>query len=72
MFRGEFNPGDVILYLADGGGGYGLPHEREVEKVQSDVIDGYISIEAAANEYGVIITDDFEINWDATNRLRGV
>ena len=72
MFRGKFNPGDVILYLADGGGGYGLPYEREVEKVQSDVIDGYISIEAAANEYGVIITDDFEINWDATNRLRGV
>src|SRR5690606_20099931 len=28
MFRGEFGPGDVISYLADGGGGYGNPSER--------------------------------------------
>ena len=71
MFRGEFHSGDVIIYLADGGGGFGLPYERDAQKVQNDVIDGYVSMEAAANEYGVILTDDLEIDRDATAKQRG-
>jgi N-methylhydantoinase B len=70
MFRGEFGPGDVISYLADGGGGYGDPFTRDPERVRADVIDGYVSRAAAEKEYGVVLTDTFEIDLDATKRLR--
>jgi N-methylhydantoinase B len=70
MFRGEFGPGDVISYLADGGGGYGDPFTRDPERVRADVIDGYVSHTAAEREYGVVLTDKLEIDWDATKRLR--
>ncbi|MAQ55652.1 MAG: methylhydantoinase [Rhodospirillales bacterium] len=72
MYRGEFGPGDEILYLADGGGGYGPPLEREVEKVLNDVIDGYVSREAARKSYGVDINEDMEINQEETERLRSI
>jgi N-methylhydantoinase B len=70
MFRGEFWPGDVISYLADGGGGYGDPFTREPERVRDDVIDGYVSRAAAEREYGVVLTDALEIDWQATERIR--
>lgn len=71
MYRGEFGPGDEILYLADGGGGYGHPFEREPERVRDDVIDGYVSREAARDSYGVALTNDLEIDEAETKRLRG-
>ena len=40
---------------AAGGGGYGDPLEREVDRVEEDVREGYVSFEAAENSYGVII-----------------
>ena len=70
MFRGEFHCGDVISYLADGGGGYGNPFDRDAETVQADVLDGYVSREAAELEYGVILTNDLQIDWKATGALR--
>ena len=70
MFRGEFHPGDVISYLADGGGGYGNPFDRDAVTVQADVLDGYVSREAAELEYGVILTNDLKIDWEATGALR--
>lgn len=38
-----------------GGGGYGPAFEREPERVLHDVVEGYVSIEAAARDYGVVI-----------------
>jgi len=70
MFRGEFGPGDVISYLADGGGGYGDPLTRNPERVRMDVIDGYVSREAALRDYGVALTDTLEIDVAATQRRR--
>lgn len=70
MYRGEFGAGDEILYLADGGGGYGDPFEREPERVREDVIDGYVSRDAARADYGVALTDALDIDWDETRRLR--
>ena len=72
MFRGEFGPGDIISYLADGGGGYGDPFTRDPERVRNDVIDGYVSCAAAERDYGVILTKELEIDWEATKRVRGV
>lgn len=70
MFRGEFGPGDVISYLAAGGGGHGDPLEREPWRVRDDVVDGYVSREAAERDYGVVLTDRLEIDVEATRRLR--
>lgn len=38
-----------------GGAGYGPPEERDPEAVLRDVVDGYVSVEAAEREYGVEI-----------------
>jgi N-methylhydantoinase B len=44
----------VLLQLA-GGGGYGPPYERAVAAVLDDVVNGYVSLEAARREYGVVV-----------------
>ena len=51
----RLNPGDAVTIRAGGGGGFGPPHEREPERVLHDVREGYVSIEAAAAQYGVVI-----------------
>ena len=38
-----------------GGGGYGDPFERQAQSVLEDVIAGYVSLDAAEGEYGVVI-----------------
>jgi N-methylhydantoinase B len=38
-----------------GGGGYGDPRERDVERVLADVVAGYVSIEAALELYAVVV-----------------
>ena len=49
-------PGDEVVMDAAGGGGYGDPLEREPELVLRDVVDGYVSPEAARHDYGVVLT----------------
>jgi N-methylhydantoinase B len=44
----------VTLRLA-GGAGWGSPWERSPESVLADVLDGYVSVDAARREYGVVI-----------------
>jgi len=50
-------PGDTFVAVGPSGGGYGDPRERAPEQVLDDVLDGYISAETAARDYGVVITD---------------
>jgi N-methylhydantoinase B/oxoprolinase/acetone carboxylase alpha subunit len=52
------------------GGGYGDPCKRAPEHVLRDVCDGYISAEAAARDYGVVITADLAVDPEATARAR--
>jgi N-methylhydantoinase B/oxoprolinase/acetone carboxylase alpha subunit len=35
-----------------------------------DVKNGYVLREAARRAYGVAVTDEYEIDWDTTERLR--
>jgi N-methylhydantoinase B len=62
--------GDLLSMEFAGGGGWGDPRERAVEDVRRDVIRGYISREAARNDYGVEFNDDLSIDAEATARLR--
>ncbi|HEX2528230.1 MAG TPA: hydantoinase B/oxoprolinase family protein [Geminicoccus sp.] len=47
-----FEPGDRVLLITPGGGGYGSPQERDRELVQEDVAEGYVSETAARSAYG--------------------
>jgi N-methylhydantoinase B len=45
--------GDVYIMSSGGGGGFGPPSERAPESLARDVRQGYVSVEAAWNDYGV-------------------
>jgi N-methylhydantoinase B/oxoprolinase/acetone carboxylase alpha subunit len=54
-----------------GGGGYGSPLERPVADVAADAKQGYISLAAAKELYGVVLDPQtFEADMAATERLR--
>ena len=46
-------PGRRIVMETPGGGGLGDPSRRAREKVREDVLDGYVTAEAGAREYGM-------------------
>ncbi|WP_135822188.1 hydantoinase B/oxoprolinase family protein [Halostella litorea] len=70
MMRGSFEPGEVVSNRSGGGGGYGDPYDRDPEAVREDVLDGYVSPGAAREEYGVVVSEDGEIDREATAELR--
>ena len=51
----DLDSADVVHVNLPGGGGYGYPMKRDVEKVLWDVIEGYISPEEAEKKYGVAV-----------------
>jgi N-methylhydantoinase B len=66
--------GDVFRLDTPGGGGYGDPLARTPERVLADVREGFVSVEAAEREYGVVLTQDggsWAIDAAATGRMRG-
>jgi N-methylhydantoinase B len=64
-------PGDTITFVSAGGGGYGDPFERDPAAVAQDVLYGYVSIEKAKEDYGVVIDpDSLKVDQDATKNLR--
>jgi N-methylhydantoinase B len=62
-------PGDIILYLIAGGGGWGDPLERPEQAVLADFQDGYVSVDGAREDYGVVIRDG-GVDMAATADLR--
>ncbi|WP_019201129.1 hydantoinase B/oxoprolinase family protein [Tsukamurella sp. 1534] len=54
----ELRQGDTLAYSFQGGGGYGDPTTRDPRSVATDVAHGYVSAEAAAELYGVVLADD--------------
>src|SRR5580765_506016 len=51
----DLKDGEVVHVNLPGGGGYGEPWKREVEKVRWDVVENYISVEEAEQQYGVAV-----------------
>ena len=45
--------GDIVSFRLAGAGGYGPPAERDLKAIRRDIADGYISVNAAARDYGV-------------------
>ena len=62
--------GDKFVCVGPAGGGYGDPMLRTPQQVLEDVTDGLISIDTAANDYGVIITTDLNLDETATAQRR--
>jgi N-methylhydantoinase B len=63
--------GDVLVNDTGGGGGYGDPLDREPQRVAHDVRNGFVSVEAAARDYGVVVdAATFDVDADATRELR--
>jgi len=46
----------VISFQQSGAGGYGDPFARDPRRVLDDVLDDYVSVDAAREQYGVVIS----------------
>jgi len=72
----ELKEGNTLDFISNGGGGFGNPLEREPEKVLAEVIDGFLTVDCARLQYGVVIeavdpaVHDYRIAADATMALR--
>lgn len=72
----ETGTDEILSYRTAGGGGYGDPLERPIEKVIDDLLDEYISVEGAKNDYGVVVKSidlvglEVEVDEEATKALR--
>jgi N-methylhydantoinase B len=65
--------GDQEFSYTSGGGGIGLPWTRDPESVKRDVVNGYVSIEAAREKYGVVLAQDsFDVDAIATTARRKI
>jgi N-methylhydantoinase B len=63
--------GDVFRMETGGGGGWGHPFDREPDRVRSDVLGGFVSVERAREEYGVVLKgSQCELDREATDALR--
>ena len=67
----SLHPGDILWTKSYGGGGFGNPIDREIEKVKRDVMNEYISNRTAREIYGVVIDPKtFMVDVEATESLR--
>lgn len=64
-------PGTHMVCRSSGGGGWGNPLERDFHAVEQDVLEGYISIDAARRDYKVVIDPaTLKVDQAATKALR--
>jgi N-methylhydantoinase B len=63
--------GDLLRLMTCGGGGWGNPFDREVGLVENDVRGGFVSVDAARRDYGVILDPtSYAIDEPATVQFR--
>lgn len=69
----EVEPGERLVTINPGGGGYGDPLERTPERVRADVEEGYVTVAGAREDYGVVVEEtdgNVLVDENATARLR--
>jgi N-methylhydantoinase B len=63
--------GDLLRMMTPGGGGWGDPLERDPARVRDDVLDGFVSLESARVDYGVVLdSNTLEVDEAATHQRR--
>jgi hypothetical protein len=71
VLTAQLKAGDAYALRSGGGGGFGSPLERPAEKVLEDVRQGYVSLAAAHDYYGVILdSETLAIDANATAAAR--
>jgi len=71
VFSQMLKAGDTWTLKSGGGGGFGKPTEREVERIERDVVNGYVSVQAARSQYGAVIdASTGQADRSATAQLR--
>jgi N-methylhydantoinase B/oxoprolinase/acetone carboxylase alpha subunit len=71
LVRHPVPAGTTAVVVTAGGGGWGNPLERDVDAVRADVVDEYVSVDAAREQYGVVFSPGtFDVDVDATRALR--
>jgi len=61
---------DVVVMRSAGGGSYGDPLRRDPALVCTDIEKGYVSLEMAKEQYGVILTETGALNETMTSEYR--
>jgi N-methylhydantoinase B len=53
--RSTLRPGEHLTIRLPGGGGYGDPHGRDPKRILQDVRDGFVTVDGARRDYGVLV-----------------
>lgn len=69
--RCDLSQGDRVTLRQPGGGGFGPAAERDPARVEADLLDGYITPEAAKRDYAVVLDPVHGgVDHEATRALR--
>ncbi len=68
----KIEAGEWLVSVACGGGGYGDPKTRDVERVVRDVSEGLISRKRAEEVYGVAMTSELKPDHERIKALRAI
>jgi len=68
----KLKKGETVISYSAGGGGYGNPIERPIERVLKDYKDQIISKIKARRIYKVIINKDGDADYEKTKKLRSL
>lgn len=70
LLTARIKEGDAFAMRSGGGGGFGNPHLRPAETVADDVRQGYVSVESAERDYGVVCDAAGKLDVAATEKAR--
>jgi N-methylhydantoinase B len=62
--------GTTLTQITGGGGGFGDPSAREIERIAGDVRDGIVSGWAAQAFYGAVLTAEGQVDAAETAKAR--
>ena len=65
----EVQAGDIVTFRTPGAGGFGDPMRRDAQAVIADVQAGFVTVQAAKRDYGVVLIDG-RLDTEATADLR--
>lgn len=66
----KLRAGDVVIMRSAGGGGFGDALSHDPEAIKRDVDAGYITVEGARRDYGVVFDAEGEVDAAGTQRTR--